>query len=271
MGDLWDSGKLTGDATTGIFYGGKPLVSHQRVWWKVRVWDKEGKPSEWSAPARWSVGMLEVSDWKAEWIGYDKERPRVPSEARHPAQGNPWGSSRKNEPLFLSPPPLLRTEFITTKRVTQATLYASALGVVDMYLDGKRVSEDRFTPGWTDYTKRVYYRAYDVTPLIHRGGNALGAMLADGWYNGYLGPQRRRNHYGEQPRLRAQLRLEFADGTTQDVATGGNWKTAYGPLSARRTSRWTRFMTRGSRPPGTSPASTNQSGQRSPLEPRCIR
>jgi alpha-L-rhamnosidase len=229
-GDLWDSGKMTGDAATVVVYGGKPLASHQRIYWKVRVWDRDGKPSEWSAAARWSMGLLEPGDWKAEWIGYDKERPEVPSEARHPAQGNPWGSSRKDEPLFLSPPPFLRTEFTAKKKVTQTTLYASALGLVDMYLNGKRVTEDRFTPGWTDYTKRVYYRAYDVMPLIRRGGNALGAVLADGWYNGYLGPQRRRNHYGEQPRLRAQLYLEFADGTTQDVATGGDWKAAYGPV-----------------------------------------
>src|ERR1035437_9829271 len=149
---------------------------------KGDLWDsgKDGKPSEWSAAALWTMGLLEPGDWKAEWIGYDKERPEVPSEARHPAQGNPWGSSRKDEPLFLSPPPFLRTEFTAPKKVTQATLYASALGLVDMYLNGKRVSEDRFTPGWTDYTKRVYYRAYDVTPLVRRGGNALGAVLADG-------------------------------------------------------------------------------------------
>lgn len=88
-GDLWDSGKVTGDATTVVVYGGKPLTSHQRIYWKVRVWDRDGKPSEWSAAARWSMGLLEPGDWKAEWIGYDKERPEVPSEARHPAQGNP--------------------------------------------------------------------------------------------------------------------------------------------------------------------------------------
>ena len=89
--------------------------------------------------------------------------------------------------MLLPPPPYLRTEFNVSKKVQRATLYATALGLVDLHLNGQRVSEDRFTPGWTDYTKRVHYRAYDVTKLLRQGRNALGAILADGWYSGYVG------------------------------------------------------------------------------------
>ena len=92
------------------------------------------------------------------------------------------------------------------------------------------VSEDFFTPGWTDYDKRVHYRTYDVTSLIKRGDNALGAILADGWYSGYVGYGGQRDHYGKLPRVRLQLQLDYADGTSDIVGTGPDWKAATGPL-----------------------------------------
>src|SRR5207302_1044683 len=73
-GDLWDSGKVASDETTAVVYAGAPLGSHQRCYWKVKVWDRDGKPSGWSEPALWSMGLLAPSDWKAQWIGYDKMR-----------------------------------------------------------------------------------------------------------------------------------------------------------------------------------------------------
>ena len=88
-----------------------------------------------------------------------------------------------------------------------------------------------FTPGWTDYKKRVYYRTYDVTKLVRRGRlTPLGAVLADGWFSGYVGFRGDRDLYGKYPRVRAQLHLEFADGSTADVATGPGWKAATGPV-----------------------------------------
>ncbi|HEX8200961.1 MAG TPA: family 78 glycoside hydrolase catalytic domain, partial [Isosphaeraceae bacterium] len=215
-GDLWDTGKVTSDETTNIVYDGRPLTAHAHCSWKVKVWDKDGNPSPWSEPALWSMGLLESTDWTAQWIGYDKAR-------RDEAVTDPAG-------LILTPPPYLRTAFRAEKAVRRATLYASALGLCDVYLNGRRVADDHFNPGWTDYAKRVYYRAYDVTDRIHPGGNALGAILADGWYSGYVGFGGKRDHYGTRPRLRAQLHLEYADGTTAVVATGPRWKAATGPI-----------------------------------------
>ncbi|MCS7338498.1 MAG: glycoside hydrolase family 78 protein [Verrucomicrobiae bacterium] len=71
VGDLWDSGKVESDQSIHVRYAGRPLQSHQVCYWKVRVWDKDGRPTPWSKPARWSMGMLEPSDWKAKWIGLD--------------------------------------------------------------------------------------------------------------------------------------------------------------------------------------------------------
>ena len=223
-GDLWDSGQVKSDDTTAIVYGGKPLLSNQPCYWKVKVWDKDGKPSTWSSLAVWSMGLLEPSDWKGEWIGYDKPRATT---ASGPASGAAKPESAK---LVLPPPSYLRVTFPVRKPVSRATVYSTALGIHDLHLNGQRVSDDYFNPGWTDYTRRVYYRAYDVTNRIHPGDNALGAILADGWYSGYVGFGKQRDHYGKHTRFKSQLHLEYADGSTEIVATGTNWKAATGPI-----------------------------------------
>ena len=68
QGDLWDSGKVASDETAQVVYAGKPLASRQACFWKVRVWDRDGQPSQWSQPARWEMGLLKADDWKAHWI-----------------------------------------------------------------------------------------------------------------------------------------------------------------------------------------------------------
>ncbi|HOK77224.1 MAG TPA: hypothetical protein PLW35_05815, partial [Verrucomicrobiota bacterium] len=81
-GDLWDSNKTPGDDSVNIIYAGKPVPSAQTVFWKVRVWDQNDQPSNWSAPARWTTGLLKASDWKAQWIGYDSEPADDPVKAK---------------------------------------------------------------------------------------------------------------------------------------------------------------------------------------------
>ena len=377
QGDLWDSGKLDTDNTIGAAYQGKALSSGERCFWKVKVWDKDGRESAWSKPACWTMGLLQPGDWHARWIGYDKPHQETLTEAplggaqwiwdaavpagkapkgrrllvhrfalspgtkvshavlyataddamqfslnghvrliTQPAHegwrvaqhidvanalrpgpnelrvlvenaeespaglisrlvittdkgqnevqvtdgswkclanpgddwlkapldyaalpavrvvadygAEPWGRIKFSK-TFLPPPSYLRTQFSVDKPLAHATLYATALGLVDMHLNGQRVSDDFFTPGWTDYKKRVCYRTYDVTHLLHRGANALGAVLADGWFSGYIGYRGDRDHYGKRPRLRAQLHLEYADGSSADIGTGPDWKATTGP------------------------------------------
>lgn len=377
-GDLWNPGPVHSDETLNIVYRGKPLVSYQRCFWKVKVWDKDGRESPWSQPSMWSMGPLQPSDWTAQWIGCDKIRQPAPADAPftdadwiwHAAdepgqvpkcrrlflrqfllpsgttikhaelyataddgmnfvingqqvlasepQNDSWRQARhadvtarlqpgENElrvlvensqpgpagllakivvetdsgqiltcatddswkstgqigrdwakwPVdisawpkaralghygiqpwgqvstagdFLPPAPYFRKQFRVDKPVTNATLYVTALGLVDMHLNGQPVSDDYFTPGWTDYSKRVYYRAYDVTARIQQGDNALGAILADGWFSGYVGYGHKRDYYGKNTRLLAQLHLEFTDGSSTDIATGPDWKASVGPV-----------------------------------------
>jgi alpha-L-rhamnosidase len=218
-GDLWNSGKVKSDQSNQIVYEGKPLKSRMRCYWKVRVWDNSGRVSDFSEPAAWTMGLLEPGDWRAKWIGYDASPPAVYDEAKPP-----------KEDLVLPPPPYLRKSFLLNKPVKRAVVYASALGLYELHINGKRVGKDYFTPGWTDYTKRVYYQTYNVTDMLTPSGNAIGAILADGWYAGYIGFGKKREHYGSEPRLLVQLEIEYADGTSQVVATDESWKAAYGPI-----------------------------------------
>jgi alpha-L-rhamnosidase len=213
-GDLWDSGKLMSDETLGTEYGGSPLPSQRHCFWKVCVWDRDGQPS-WSAPATWSMGLLKPDDWKSAWIGYDEERVRL---------------GRTDDVPYLPPAPYLRTTFRVDRPILRATLYASALGLAEPHLNGHLVSEDFFTPGWTDYSKRVNYRTYDVTPWVRQGENALGAVLSDGWYAGYVGFGGKRDYYGKLPRIRLQLQVDYVDGSSAVIGTGPRWKAATGPV-----------------------------------------
>ncbi len=217
QGDLWDSGRVASSETVNIPYAGKALTSRQRCFWKVQVWDKDQKPSAWSTPAEWSMGLLRAGDWQARWISFPDK--------------SPLHNSRKE--LELPPARAYRGGFAVSKPVRRALLYGSALGIFDPYLNGRRVTETMFSPGWSDYHQRAYYRAWDVTAAVSSGANTLGAIVADGWYAGYLGygllvgygPNRTgRNFYGKSPALLLQLEIEYADGTRQSVATGDGWQ-----------------------------------------------
>ncbi len=376
--DLWDSGRVEGSDPTAIEWAGQPLRSGTRVHWVARAWDEAGRPSEWSAPASFTVGLLEERDWSAQWIGFDAplaSTPRPPelvgaewigfggdelatapaerrfyrttfelepdadlasalllltaddqvalhvngravaldsgeandwrrasavdvarflqpgrnvlacavrniepgptglvaklclraesgeewtiasgptwraasnaeegwigpafveSEAWQTARSlgayptGPWGEVRSMG-LYLPTPRLLRGSFTSEKPVRRALLHASALGIHDLFLNGERVGDGFFEPGWTDYTKRVPYRSWDVTEQLQDGENVLGAVLADGWFAGYVGYGHARHHYGEKTRFLAQLVLEHADGSKAVVGTGPDWRASTGP------------------------------------------
>lgn len=223
-GDLWDSGKVESDQTTEVVYAGKPLTSRQSCFWKVQIWSKDGKPSGWSEPARWTMGLLDPADWQAEWISFRDTSPLHQSR----------------DQLYLPPARYYRKGFEAKKAVKRATIHATALGIYELHLNGQRVSEDCFAPGWPDYRKRGYYQTYDVTPLVKRGSNAVGAIVADGWYSGYVGygllvgygPNKvGRYFYGKTPALMAQLEIEYTNGKREVIATDTTWKvTGDGPI-----------------------------------------
>ena len=205
---LWDSGNITTDASLFQPYGGPAIRPRTRYYWHVRAWDSRGRASVWSAPAFWETGLLDPGDWQARWIG--------PPATAHDSAG--------------APAPMLRRDFAVQGRVVSARAYVTSRGLYELHLNGHRIGEDLFTPGWTSYHNRLQYQTYDVTDLLVPGANAIGAILADGWYRGYLGFSGRKNDYGTKVALLLQLEIRYANGRTARVSSDSNWKMATGPI-----------------------------------------
>lgn len=207
-GDLWDTGKVQSSDSVHIVYKGKKLSSRTRALWKVRVWDQDGNASQWSEVAFWETGLSE-KDWKAKWIG-----------------GIFVGGNLTSVPV-----PLVRKSFSISKSIKSARLYVTSLGLYECSINGERVGDLVFAPGWTDYNQRLPYQAYDVTDLVQKGKNAIGAYLGDGWYCGYL-PWGGRQIYGAQPKLLAQLEIIHADDSVTRIVSDESWKTYASPILA---------------------------------------
>jgi alpha-L-rhamnosidase len=204
-GDLWDSGKVKSGETIQISYGGKELKSWQQVFWKVRVWDVSGKASSWSKPATWTMG-LHSNDWQAKWIG----------------------AADTNIPSLL-----LRQEFVVKPGLVRALVVVCGLGQYELTLNGKKVSDDFLSPGWTKYNRTCLYDLRDLTASLKRGKNAVGIELANGMYN-MVSPTNRftkfRGSFGPQKAI-AQIRLEYADGSVEMIGADESWRAASGPIT----------------------------------------
>ncbi|MFM7320119.1 MAG: family 78 glycoside hydrolase catalytic domain, partial [Armatimonadota bacterium] len=142
----------------------------------------------------------------------------------------PWGTGTAAGAATMSPVAHFRKDFTVSKPVRRGVLYATALGLYDFRINGRPVADDALAPGWSEYKKRVHYHAYDVTRMVKPGANAIGSLLGDGWYSGYLAFTGRRNYYGSAPKLRAMLVLEHTDGSKSVVGTDGSWKTGEGAI-----------------------------------------
>lgn len=221
--DRWDTGKIDSDETLFIPYLGKALQSRQPCFWKVFTWDVRGDVSV-SEPASWSMGLLADADWSADYISY-RDASSIHTDTKT---------------LYLPAARQYRKEFAAKREVKRATVYATALGIYELHLNGQKVGDAYFAPGWTDYRQRAYYNTYDVTDLVDGGANAIGAWVAEGWYSGYVGfglltgmgtEKCGRANYGKTPAFMAQLEIEYTDGSRDVIGTDASWKvTADGPI-----------------------------------------
>ena len=188
---FWNSGKIASDQSTQVIYGGPALLPGEKYFWQVRVWDNQGRTSSWSTTASWQMGLLTPGDWRAKWI-----QPVLPDT-----------SSTSS--------PILRTSFSAEGPIASATVFVTAHGLYEAQLNGHRIGDAVLTPGWTSYNHRLQYQAYDVTPLIRQGKNAIGALLGNGWYSGYIGYDWQHNVYGNHLGLLLQLVIRYKDGRSE--------------------------------------------------------
>lgn len=370
-GDVWDSGKVDSDQSVGVNFAGRPLSSHERCWWKVRAWDRDGQPTGWSASSFWTMGVLVPREWQARWIGsarvgadwtdftlqtsftLRKQAASVYFRAHGPENAYLWqistagpepvlrshvridggyrvlksvsianvingadfakphkltihaigcqiitlldghlidttvdttfrsgsigfresptetavfhdlqvlapdgavlfqdtfspgarslfhggipgvdGLTLTDEDAMLSGSlrtPLLRRQFELNKPIRRAWVYASALGIYRLRLNGKAADDRLYAPGWTDYRRLIQYQTYEVTGLLRQGLNALAVQIAPGWYCGNIGWSGP-NQYGDAPAFFAELQVQYEDGSTQVIPTDNLWKLSLGPV-----------------------------------------
>lgn len=195
---VWDSGKVESSSMTHIAYDGLDLHSRDIVAWSVQLWDENGEPGE-KSESRFELGLLEESDWTAKWISGDyKPDPK----RRYPAD-----CFKKDFPA---------------KDVVKARLYATARGVYDVTVNGRRIEDFILAPGSTDYRKRIQVQTYDVTEYI-KEKNTIELRLADGWFRGSVAAYGVTNVFGIQTSILAQLELTHADGTVETITTDESW------------------------------------------------
>nr|AYQ73063.1 alpha-L-rhamnosidase [Cohnella candidum] len=206
---IWDSGRVASEESVLIPYAGPEPSSRTRYFYRVKVWDQFGRESEWSEIDWWETALLSAEEWQAHWISPE-------SQAIDPTA----------EPAFL-----LRKSFdLSRGDIVSARIYATAAGVYELYLNGAKVGDEELAPGWTSYNKRIQYQIYDVTALLREGGNALGAMVANGWYKGRLGWENKSNHYGDRRAVLVQMHIRHRDGSETVIASDESWKAATGPV-----------------------------------------
>ena len=200
---IWDSGRVESSDMRVPFDGA--LHSRDRIRWQVRLWDENGKPGEWSGEAFFEMGLLEKSDFKAQWI--DPEIERDPEEHK--------------------PASYLKKSFTVEGKARQARLYVTCHGLYEVWLNGTRVGNFVLAPGSSSYSERLFVQTYDVGSLLREGENEILVILGDGWYRSCSGVDGERNLFGEDVALWLQLEA----GGKPVCVSDGSWEaTQRGPI-----------------------------------------
>ncbi len=212
-GDIWDSGKIESDASQWITYQGKSLKRNTPYYWKLKAYTNKGE-ADWSAPASWSMGLLNEADWQGQWIGLDRAAPGD-SETQ-------WSRLAAR---------YLRKEFALSKKVKRATIHIAGMGLYELFINGQRIGNQVLAPAPTDYRKTILYNTYDVTSQLQKE-NAIGVTLGNGRF--YTMRQNYKPYkiptFG-YPKLRLNLIVEYTDGSKETISTNTSWKlTTEGPI-----------------------------------------
>lgn len=203
---VWNSGKIQSSESVNVPYCGSNIRSNSTYFWKVRVWDNYKNTSSRSNLKSWHTGFFDDSDWEAQWI----ENKQMQGE-------------ETRSPYF-------RKEFNSTGTIASAYLYVTSHGLYQAFINGEKVGNDYLTPGFTSYNNRLQYQVYNVTQLLQKGENAIGAILGNGWYRGTINWEPRQMIYGEHLGLLCQLEIEYSDGTRTRVISDNSWKTSFGSI-----------------------------------------
>ncbi|MNW40631.1 Bacterial alpha-L-rhamnosidase [compost metagenome] len=199
---VWDSQRIESDTSILVEYAGPQLSASTVYRVQVEVWDNQGMYAV--IKGCFETGLLKGSNFKAEWITH------------------PFSADETALPVFIK-------DFEVEKEIKSARMYASSLGVYEIAINGKRVGESYFTPGWTNYNKRLQYQTYDLDGMLERQ-NKIEITVGNGWYKGVFGFTCTPNHYGDRVAALAELHIVYTDGTKEIIVTDETWKVGTGPI-----------------------------------------
>jgi len=202
---LMDSGRSESDRSVLVDYDGPALEPSTRYFYRVLIEDNRGEESPWSEPGWFETGLLSPENWTAPFISPEKERNR-----------------RRSYGWFME------KELVLDKQVAEARIYATALGLYELTVNGKPAGENVLAPGWTNYDKRLLYQTYDVSTLLSAGTNRICGHIGAGWLKGEL--MGGRNFFGRRNAFAAQLLVRFADGEERLITTDESWSSRRSPV-----------------------------------------
>lgn len=206
---FWDTGKVNSDCSIHVEYEGPALKSCTRYYFRVRIWDREGTQSPWSEIYFFETAFMKRGEWSASWI-----TPDFPED------------KKGTKPVYY-----FRKNIQCSKKIVKARIYASALGLYEIYLNGTKAGDALFAPGLTSYRNYVQYQTYDVTELLKDNSNNITVLLADGWYRGVFTFKNWRNLWGDKTAFIFQMHVEYEDGKTEVFVSDESWKvTDKGPV-----------------------------------------
>lgn len=199
---VWDSGKQESNQSILIKYEGMKLEPNSLYNVNVTVWDNKGNYA--SAVGFFETGLLGGTNFSADWISHD-----------FPAEETAC-------PIFFK-------EFKVEKEIQKARIYSTALGIYEIKINGKKVGDSFFTPGWTNYHKRLQYQTYSAE-IIVQDKNKIEIVVGNGWYKGIFGHKSESNHYGDRAAILAEIHLTYSDGTIEIIGTDLNWRVTTGSI-----------------------------------------
>ncbi len=230
--DLWNSGKVMSSQSAHVRYKGAELQATQIYFWKVRIWDEKGNPSDWSPVTTFETGLMADANWGAsKWISLSKDTRTSEHRFRDYTPGH-----LKNNPPKVSSQPVgyFRNVINTEKAIKSARAYICGLGYYELYINGEKSGDHVLDPAPSNYDKQAYYTSYDVGEQLKSGKNAIGIILGNGFYGQTISwkndPESERDLSYGPPAARLLIKVTYEDGTQADFYTNENWKNSTGPI-----------------------------------------
>jgi alpha-L-rhamnosidase len=229
LGNLWNSNKQFSSQSIQILYTGKPLISNQTYYWKVKIWGTKNHSEITSDIVTFHTALMEEKNWIAKWIGDDPEIEPLPSNGFFQSKKEQYTLS--DTIMHKGGSLLLRKEIELPQTIKSAFAYTSGLGYYEFYINGTKVGDHVLVPAKTNYRKEVLYDTYEVSTLLKKGKNVLGLFLGNGWFNPYKKWwQPYRMQWFGSKRAILQIHVEFESGETAILKTDETWKIAPGPI-----------------------------------------